>query len=384
MGKRPKDKQRIGVILPEAERWSSHFGGALARYMYEVIVNAPTDRFDITVYSTSCNTEYAYKYPIQKPRFGRFTLWLDRIFTKLHTGFAGWFYILSFYPKLKKNELIHVFNRPFYALILRKLGYKGKIIIHLQNDFYLSSVDYAKAFIKSADLVISCSEKIADRLFEKDPENKHKSKVIYNGADPEKFTFVPFEGRKKQLLYVGRIDPIKGVHNLLDAYAEVAKEFPDWKLVLAGSAGFGGRNKLTPYEEQIKAKINTINHAGGQIEHLGYVNHAKLPELFQESQLFCLPSVVHEAFGIVIVEAIFCGTPVVCSNLGGMPEAVGPYGVLCNPNAGDLKKGILAYLRVPEKMIADSTAGLKRAQEMFSWKAIAQEQYKTYQHVLNG
>ncbi len=378
------NKQSIGVILPEVERWSNHYGGALARYMFEVITHAPKHQFDISVYCKSCNTKYAYDYAVTEPGLGDFTLWLDRTFTKIRTGFAGWFYILSFYRKVKKHDLIHVFNRPFYALILRRLGYKGKIIIHLQNDFNLSSTEYAKAFIKSADLVISCSQKIADRLFEKDPDNVHKSHVIYNGANADKFTFATFENRKKQILYVGRIDPIKGIHNLIDAYAGILNRFPDWKLVLAGSAGFGEKNKLNAYEKEIQDKIAQVNSNGGTIEHVGYVDHSKLPQLFQESQLFCLPSVVHEAFGMVIVEAVFCGTAVVCSNLGGIPEAVGDHGILCNPNSEDLKNGLLTYLNHPEKMKEDSQAGLKRATEMFTWKTIALHQFETYEKLLSA
>lgn len=378
------NKQSIGVILPEVERWSNHFGGALARYMFEVITHAPEHQFDISVYCKSCNTKHAYDYAVTEPSLGSFTLWIDRVFTKIRAGFAGWFYILSFYRKVKKHDLIHVFNRPFYALILRRLGYKGKIIIHLQNDFNLSSTEYAKAFIKSADLVISCSQKIADRLFEKDPDNVHKSHVIYNGANADKFTFAPFENRKKQILYVGRIDPIKGIHNLIDAYAGILNQFPDWKLVLAGSAGFGEKNKLNAYEKEIQDKIAQVNSNGGTIEHVGYVDHSKLPQLFQESQLFCLPSVVHEAFGMVIVEAVFCGTAVVCSNLGGIPEAVGDHGILCNPNGEDLKNGLLTYLNHPEKMKEDSQAGLKRATEMFTWKTIALHQFETYEKLLSA
>lgn len=383
MAKAPKNNESIGVLLPEVERWSLHYGGALARYMFEVISNAPENHFNISVYCKSCRTEHAYDYPVTEPRFGKFTLWLDRTLTKVRTGFAGWAYVLSFYQRIKKHALVHIFNRPFYALILRRLGYKGKIIIHLQNDFNLSSTEYAKAFIKSADLVISCSQKIADRLFEKDPDNNHKSMVIYNGANPERFTFAPLENRKKQILYVGRIDPIKGIHHLMDAYAEIIKDHPDWKLVLAGSAGFGEKGNRTPYEEKIAHKLGEINALGGTVEHKGYVDHDKLPLLFQESRIFCLPSVVHEAFGMVIVEAIFCGTPVVCSNLGGIPEAVGEHGILCDPTPAELKNGLLQYIHYPEKMEADRTAGLARAQRMFTWETIAEQQFAVYEDMLH-
>lgn len=376
-------KHSIGVILPEVERWSNHYGGALGRFMFEVLDHAPHSNYTFEVYCKSCRTEHAYPHPVNEPKLGNFTLWLDRTLTKIRTGFAGWAYVVSFYPKIKQHDLIHVFNRPFYALILRRLGYKGKIIIHLQNDFHKSSPEYAKAFIKSADLVISCSQKISDRLFEKDPENNSKSHVIYNGANAEQFAYKPIENRKKQLLYVGRIDEIKGIHNLIDAFAEIQKTHPEWKLVLAGSAGFGEKSKLTAYERKIQEKISKLKADGGKVEHIGYVDHEKLPALFQESQLFCLPSVVHEAFGMVIVEAAFCGTPVVCSNLGGIPEAVGEYGVLCDPNAKALEEGIRKYLDNPELMKEFGNKGAQRTRKLFSWSRIAKDQFDAYERVLS-
>ena len=342
---------KIGVILPEVERWSSYYGGALARYSYEMTKYTDLVKYDINIYGKSCHSKFAYKIPINEPLFGILPIKFDSFLTKLRKGFAGWIYIMSMYRGIKKNDILHIHNRPFYAMILRRLGYEGKIIIHLNNDFNKSSKDYAKRFIDASDMIVSCSQKIADRLFEKYPEASEKSRISYNGAD-KIFTYSDMKLRQNKILFVGRIDEIKGVHNLLDAFEKVLHTYPNWELTLAGSATFGGKKKLTKYEQLIQSKILKINREKVKVKHLGYVEHTALPELFKESKIFCLPSVVHDAFPFVVIESMFTGTPVVASRMGGIPEAVGEYGVLCDPNVSSLCKGLIKSIE-DEKLIKE-------------------------------
>lgn len=374
---------KIGVVLPEVERWSSYYGGALARYSFEMIKYTDFSKYEINIYGKSCDSKYKYNYEINEPIFSKFTLILDKFLTKIKPGFAGWLYILAMYSRLKKNDLIHIHNRPFYAMILRRMGYKGKIIVHLNNDFNKSSVEYARKFINASDLIVSCSQKIADRIFEKYPEAIDKSRISYNGADDSVFKFIPFQNRKKQILFVGRIDEIKGVHNLIDAYGELVLDNKDWSLKLAGSATFGAKEKLTDYELLIKNKIDEVNKNGGEIEHLGYINHSDLPSLFGNSKLFCLPSVVHDAFPFVIVEAMFTGTPVIASRMGGIPESVGENGILCETNVDSLLKGLKMAVNNNELLENNAKNAYARAKNKFTWENIAKGQYLIYDELLS-
>ncbi len=60
---------KIGVILPEVERWSSYYGGALARYTYEMIKYTDFEKYDISIYGKSCNSKYVYDYKLNEPIF---------------------------------------------------------------------------------------------------------------------------------------------------------------------------------------------------------------------------------------------------------------------------------------------------------------------------
>jgi len=372
---------KIGVVLAEVERWSSYHGGAVARYAYEIIQNKNEGDYDITVFGQSCQSQYQYSHKLIQP--GKSIIRLDYFATKIRTGFAGWLYILSIYNKLKKNDIIHIHNRPFYAMICRKLGYRGKIIVHLHNDFNKSSISYAKRFINASDVIISCSQKIADRLFEKFPEATDKSKVIYNGVDDENFTYSPWGKRENQILYIGRINEIKGIHNLLDAYKKIIIKYPDWKLKLVGSATFGGATNLTDYEILIQQKLDEINNLNGKVEHAGYVHHVELPKLFHESKIFCMPSIVHEAFSLAIAESMFCGTPVIGTTLGGVPEVIGEAGLLCEPNLQSLYELLLEYIENEELLERNSIAGYQRVKNKFTWAIVAAHQFTVYDNLIN-
>lgn len=372
---------KIGVVLAEVERWSSYYGGALARYAHEMIQNKPEGDYDITVFGQSCKSKYQYPNKLVQP--GKLIIKLDYYATKIRTGLAGWIYILSMYNKLRKNDVIHIHNRPYYAMICRKLGYKGKIIVHIQNDFNKSSNSYAKQFIDASDLVVSCSQKIADRLFEKYPEAISKSKVIYNGVDYETFVYSPWGKRENQILYVGRIDEIKGIHNLLDAYKKIIIKHPDWSLKLVGSATFGETASLTNYELLIKKKLEEIKDLNGTVEHAGYVHHVELPKLFHESKIFCMPSIIHEAFSLAVAESMFCGTPVIGTVLGGVPEVIGDAGLLCEPNVESLYKLLLEYIENEELLKRNSVDGYQRVKEKFTWGIVAENQYKVYNNLVN-
>jgi len=371
-----KRKATVGVILPRIERWSSYYGGAVARFTYETLKRTHTSKYKTTIFGKSCKTEHAYGFDLEEPRLGFLFIYLDKWFSNIKIEFDGWFYIVSMYLRLKKKDVIYIHHRPHYALILRKLGYKGKIIIHLHGDFNLSTTEFVRRITNTSDIVISCSQKIADRLFVKYSTNLEKSRILYNGADETIFTYKDTAEREKQILFVGRIDEIKGVSNLLIAFEKISNEFPDWKLILAGSAKFGGGKELTSFEAQIKLLIEKINKTKQNVIHLGYVKHDQLNNVFHKSKIFCLPSIVHDAFPLVIIEAMFSGTPIVASNMGGIPEAVDKYAVLCEPNSNDLYLGLKELIMSEEKQELYSKNGRERAEKLFNWDKITEDQVK--------
>ena len=127
---------------------------------------------------------------------------------------------------------------------------------------------------------------------------------------------------QKFILYVGTLEPRKNVGRLAAAYAKLPEELrQEYSLVLAG--GFGW------YSEGIKREIEALN-LGGQITLPGYIQQSALPALYTLASAFVYPS-LYEGFGAPPLEAMACGTPVICSRSSSLPEVAGDAGILVDP-----------------------------------------------------
>ena len=117
--------------------------------------------------------------------------------------------------------------------------------------------------------------------------------------------------RKSQILYVGRLVDIKGIIYLIKAFEIIVKKYPNLKLILIGSG---------PEKENLQIYIK--KHNIKNITLINTVPHKKLSYYYRQSSIVVLPSIGFEMLGMTIVESFSCGTPVVASNIGGIPELV--------------------------------------------------------------
>ncbi len=142
-------------------------------------------------------------------------------------------------------------------------------------------------------------------------------RVVPHGIELRRFPYVAPTDRPangKTLLFVGRVVPVKGIETLLAAMPMIRSELPDSRLTVAG-----------PVEASYAAKLAEFA-AGLGIEKavtmLGPQNQPALVRLYHDHQLLVFPSEWDEPFGIVLVEAMACGLPVLCSAAGGSAEVV--------------------------------------------------------------
>ncbi len=160
-----------------------------------------------------------------------------------------------------------------------------------------------------------------------------------------------FSGRK--ILYVGTIEPRKGVDKLLDAFEIVVKEVPNAELILCGKIGWR--------IERVVERINRLTQLHSNIKYLGYVDDEKLIELFREVDVCVYPS-VYEGFGLPPLEAMACGCPVIVSNSSSLPEVVGDAGILVDPYDIDgIAKAIIRVLQDDGLKKKMSLLGIERA-----------------------
>ncbi len=140
-------------------------------------------------------------------------------------------------------------------------------------------------------------------------------------------------------------------------------------------------------ETQLK-KIVQERHLGECVRFLGYVPDRDLPSYYQAADFFVLPTRELEGFGLVILESLACGTPVLGTPVGAIPEIIGPF---CNDllfngtNSNDIREKMEDVIQNPEKYRFDPENCRRYVEERFSWKKMADAFEKEAQRLIaNG
>lgn len=175
---------------------------------------------------------------------------------------------------------------------------------------------------------------------------------------------------RRIVLYAGRLMPGKGIHRLLKALRRVVRACPDVLLLIAGSAYYG-HDRLTPYTASLRRQMHKLG-LRKHVQFLDYVPHPALASLYQLADVTVVPSVKDEAFGLVNLEAMAAGVPVVASRIGGIPEVVrhGETGWLVDPSPDERKMAaaIIGLLRQPGLRRRMGKAGLDEVRRRFLWQ----------------
>lgn len=177
----------------------------------------------------------------------------------------------------------------------------------------------------------------------------------------------------KKILWVGRPDPYKNLVSLVEAFARLRKEHrcpAELRLV-------GPKDARYPEAPQRAADLGVED----AITWVGYVPDEQLVAEYQNADVFVLPS-LYEGFGLPVVEAMACGTPVICSDKGSLPEVAGE--ATLKVQSGDIMgladamKNVLTDDRMAKDMIAK---GLEQASK-FTWQSTARQTLQAYQKAL--
>jgi glycosyltransferase involved in cell wall biosynthesis len=234
--------------------------------------------------------------------------------------------------------------------------------------------------IKRADRVIAVSNASADfcRAFGV-PEDKIK--VILNGLDPQEFN--PSDGSQIRAdLGIGsrpfimtaiRLVKRKGPRYLITAFSKVLRDVPDAMLVIAGDG---------PEATNLRRLVKKLEIEGSVLM-LGSLPHRRVLKLMAAADVFVLPSLM-ESFGLVLLEAMMAGAPIVCTRVGGVPEVIenGVNGLMVPPADDDaLASAILTILNDRELAKRLSRNGLKIARERFNWEKTARETLVLYESI---
>jgi glycosyltransferase involved in cell wall biosynthesis len=222
------------------------------------------------------------------------------------------------------------------------------------------------ATLYRADRLIAVSDATAAELVERLAANRRRIHTIHEGLDPEFAREQPAAGAGPELpapylLFVSTIEPRKNVEGVLAAFELAARAGYRGHLVLVGRWGWR--------TDAIRRALDT-SPVRGRIVHLDYVERSHLPGLYRGADALLFPSWI-EGFGLPLLEAMACGTPVVTSGRSAMAEVAGPAAVYVDPaSPQDIAAGITSLLADPELRGRLVAAGRERA-AAFSWDRAA-------------
>jgi glycosyltransferase involved in cell wall biosynthesis len=365
-------KLSVAVLLSGREQFSVYYGGALARWTHDVYSRLQ-DRIDVTVFGFPTDPNSAYPLAHKTSGWWRACDLLSR--TPILRRYEDHLWLRTLMPRLSSFALVHIHNRPQWAPLLRSFGYRGLIVLHLQND-HLGHWDPGPLDNLAAHLdgMVVCSQYLAGQSSAKSQTLRRKTRVVFNGVNTSLFFPKPELRQPKTIFFVGSFVPTKGPIQLMRAYASVLDKHPDARLVVGGSTSFGVHEETAYVGEVHRLAYSLRKQCNAVIEFPGYIHHDRdLPAFFQRATIFTSPSIFQEPFGLVNAEAMACGTPVVGSNRGGIPEVLGNAGRLIDPdNIAEYAAALSTLLSDPMEQTRLANAALERVRRMFDWDVIAE------------
>jgi glycosyltransferase involved in cell wall biosynthesis len=278
------------------------------------------------------------------------------------------FFSSPFYYRPFRNRVARILGdiRPDVILLFtffqfipefRRSCPNAKIVLRIAGET-LGSIrpEVAEPYVDHVDLILGNSKHTTRRIMANLPGQAHKCRTLYDGVDTK--MFAPGElhpkglAPNKQILFVGRVSPEKGVHVLLQAFDLVFQKHPDAELLIIGANGllpysyhvglsrdpvdrtldrFYGEALTSKVRRQLLMKdksylydLRALIKSDWQhkVRFIGAVPYVDLPSFYASAAVVAVPSVIQEPFGLPAAEAMACGRPVVATRGGGLEEII--------------------------------------------------------------
>jgi glycosyltransferase involved in cell wall biosynthesis len=197
--------------------------------------------------------------------------------------------------------------------------------------------------------------------------NYSSSDDLHNGLDS-------LQVKRPYVLFIGTIEPRKNLVRVIRAFEDIAPQFPEHTLILAGKLGWD-------FEPVLEAIASSPLRE--RLRHLGYISDENKRILLAGCAALVYPS-LYEGFGLPVLEAMASGVPLITSNVSSLPEVVGTAGLMVDPESVEqLAEAMMRLLSDPGLAKRLSVLGQERAR-MFSWENTAAETYKAYRAAHEG
>lgn len=298
---------------------------------------------------------------------------------------------LSWAREVSKANLA-IFHSPLYAVPLL-LSQHTVVTIHDLIPFIfpdnlpskaaqISYTTMMKLATKKTSRIIAVSEHTKCDLMERFDVPENRIRVIYEAADENyrilrgqkmiEAALQRYGVTKDYFLWVGNYKPYKNLVRLIQAFADFLKQTSaDVQLLLVGP-----RDKRFPEAQKMIAKLGME----GTIIQAGYVQETDLVALYNAARGFILPS-LYEGFGLTLLEAMACGTPVICSKRASIPEIAGSAVLYINPESIEDMGFAMKRLITEEKLHNElKQKGLKQSKK-FTWSKAAKQTLEMYKEI---
>jgi len=284
------------------------------------------------------------------------------------------------FARRKKFDLVQIDNRPRFVEPLKR-AFRGTPVSLFLHSLTFVSPPYATRSsagngLARADVVIANSSSLKRQLISRFPKASGKIRKVWLGVDTGRFkpSRKSFKRGAFTVLFAGRLIPRKGVPVLLKAVKLARKSVsrPIRAVIAGGSLRRGYMAKMRSLAKKL----------GVNARFLGTVPHRRIHRVFRQADVFVCPSQKHEAFGLVNVEAMASGVPVIASNNGGIKEIVrhNRNGILVRPY-----RRPQAFASAIARLANDSAARRRMSRaaransvNRFSWKATANRLSRIY------
>lgn len=358
---------KLAIFSPSILPVPAVEGGAVEELItYIIKANEKNHIYDIDLYTIDKNDKLVnlnykftkikrYKYCENKTR-SKFLNYINKITSRLPNGrivsdfseFMASKYKTDYYDLVLVED-----NRQILNSISRKIK-NERVFFHLHDDislptpndnklqkiFYPRDLNLIRGISKTSYKIITVSHYLENRIKGLGLNNVV---TLYNGIDMANFSQISKENKEKLLnsygiaendvvfTFIGRFSPEKGLDTLLTAlrYLKADKNI---KILIVGKNWFHS-NRENEYINKLKKIYQKLDpNIQSKIKFTGYIKHEEIKNIYAVSDCIVVPSQIEEAFGMVALEAISFGVPVIASNAGGLVEVVDSSCAIIIPN----------------------------------------------------
>jgi len=334
---------------------------------------------DVTVFTLNYNN-----YPKNESVNGYTIIRFPSYFTLCGNSYAPGL-VMEILKRKKTFDIIHAHSHLFFSTnicVFARLLHSAPLIItnhgliSASTPAWLNTLykyTFSTATFHIADHII-CYTEVEKEKIEKLGIDPRKISVIHNGVDTN--LFAPIAAKKpnarKQIVWVGRYVPGKGVDYLIEAFFRVQEKIPSARLVLVGDG---------PGKAVIEAKIKKL-HLQSSVTLIDYLNNAELPHIYNQSDVVVLPSLM-EGVPRTLLEAMACGIPVITTDLPHLQDIVDGAGLVVSPKDPQaLADAMITILK--DSTLADAMGyyGREKIKQGHSWEDTVKKTLKLYETVI--